>query len=69
MDGRGRVYDNIGVERLWRSVKYETVYVHDWQQVKEARTGLEEDFTCYNHERPHQSLDDKPPAEVYFGLS
>jgi putative transposase len=68
MDGRCRVYDNIFVERLWRSVKYETVYVHDWQEVKEARTGLAEYFTFYNHERPHQSLDDKPPAEVYFGV-
>jgi putative transposase len=69
MDGRGRVYDNIFVERLWRSVKYEQVYANDWQQVPEARAGLGEYFTFYNHERPHQSLDDKPPAEVYFGIS
>jgi putative transposase len=69
MDGRGRVYDNIFVERLWRSVKYEQVYATDWQQVPEARAGLGEYFTFYNHERPHQSLDDKPPAEVYFGMS
>jgi putative transposase len=67
MDGRGRVYDNIFVERLWRSVKYETVYVNDWHQVTEARTGLSTYFTFYNHERPHQSLGHKPPAEVYFG--
>lgn len=67
MDGRGRVYDNIFVERLWRSVKYETVYVNDWHQVTEARTGLSAYFTFYNHERPHQSLGHKPPAEVYFG--
>lgn len=66
MDGRGRVYDNIFVERLWRSVKYETVYVNDWQQVPEARTGLSEYFVFYNHERPHQALGHKPPAEVYF---
>jgi putative transposase len=69
MDGRGRVYDNIFVERLWRSVKYEKVYVNDWQHVPEARAGLGEYFAFYNHERPHQSLGDKPPAEVYFGMS
>lgn len=67
MDGRGRVYDNIFVERLWRSVKYEQVYLHDWHQVVDARTGLSEYFEFYNHERPHQSLGHKPPAEVYFG--
>lgn len=68
MDGRGRVYDNIFVERLWRSVKYEKVYLHDWRQVIDARTGLSEYFEFYNHERPHQSLGHKPPAEVYFGV-
>jgi len=68
MDGRGRVYDNIFVERLWRSVKYEKVYVNDWQQVSEARTGLGEYFVFYNQERPHQSLGNKSPAEVYFGM-
>ena len=68
MDGRGRVYDNLFVERLWRSVKYEKVYVNDWQQVSEARTGLGEYFAFYNQERPHQSLGNKSPAEVYFGM-
>ena len=67
MEGRGRVYDNIFVERLWRSVKYETVYVHDWHQVTEASTGLSEYFAFYNQERPHQALGHTPPAEVYFG--
>jgi putative transposase len=67
MDGRGRVYDNIFVERLWRSVKYEKVYLSDWQQVAEARSGLSEYFEFYNHERPHQALGYKPPAEVFFG--
>jgi putative transposase len=67
MDGRGRVYDNIFVERLWRSVKYEKVYLNDWQQVAEASSGLSEYFEFYNHERPHQALGDKSPAEVYFG--
>jgi putative transposase len=67
MDGRGRVYDNIFVERLWRSVKYEKVYLHDWHQVAEASSGFSEYFEFYNHERPHQALGDKSPAEVYFG--
>jgi putative transposase len=49
MDGRGRVYDNIFVERLWRSVKYEKVYLHDWHQVVDARTGLSEYFEFYNY--------------------
>jgi len=66
MDGRGRVFDNIFVERLWRSVKYEKVYLNDWQQVPEARTGLHEYMGFYNDERPHQSLQDLTPAEVYF---
>ncbi len=65
MDGRGRAYDNIFIERLWRSVKYNKVYLSDWQQVKEAQTGLDEYLTFYNHERPHQSLHNKTPFEVY----
>ncbi len=67
MDGRGRVYDNIFVERLWRSVKYEQVYLHDWHQVIDARTGLAAYFEFYNYERPPQALGHTPPAEVYFG--
>jgi putative transposase len=66
MDGRGRVYDNIFVERLWRSVKYEKVYLHDWHHVTEASRGLSEYFAFYNHERPHQALGNKSPVEVYF---
>ncbi len=65
MDGRGRCYDNIFIERLWRSVKYEKVYLSDWQQVKEAQQGLAEYLTFYNHERPHQSLHNMTPFEVY----
>jgi len=65
MDGRGRAYDNIFIERLWRSVKYDKVYLSDWQQVKEARAGLDAYLTFYNHERPHQSLHDNTPFEVY----
>ena len=65
MDGRGRVFDNIFIERLWRSVKYEEVYLHDYQTVAEAVCGLDRYFAFYNHERPHQSLDYRTPAEVY----
>jgi len=67
MDGRGRVYDNIFVERLWRTVKYEEVYLHDYGSLGEAQEGLGRYFHRYNHERPHQSLDWRTPAEVYFG--
>jgi len=66
MDGRGRALDNIFVERLWRSVKYEKVYLQDFRRVSDAFQGLKEYFEFYNHERPHQSLDDKTPAEVYL---
>lgn len=65
MDGKGRAYDNIFVERLWRSVKYEEVYLHDYQTVAEAMLGLGRYFGFYNHQRPHTSLDDRTPAEVY----
>ena len=66
MDGRGRALDNIFVERLWRSVKYEKVYLNDFGTVKEAYLGLKEYFEFYNHRRIHQSLDYLTPAEVYF---
>jgi len=69
MDGRGRALDNIFVERLWRSVKYEKVYLNDFETVKEAYLGLEEYFDFYNHRRLHQSLDYRTPAEVYLKKS
>ena len=69
MDGRGRALDNIFVERLWRSVKYEKVYLNDFQTVNEAYLGLKEYFEFYNHRRIHQSLDYRTPAEVYFKKS
>lgn len=65
MDGRGRVFDNIFVERLWRSVKVEEVYLHDYQIVRDARQGLGQYFAFYNEERPHQALGYRTPAEVY----
>jgi len=66
MDGRGRLYDNIFVERLWRSVKYEEVYLHDYKIVPEARTQLSAYFEFYNDERPHEALGYRTPHEVYF---
>jgi len=67
MDGRGRVFDNIFVERLWRSVKYEEVYLKDYGTVDQARENLAGYFHFYNYERLHQSLGYLTPAEVYFG--
>jgi putative transposase len=66
MDGRGRVFDNIFVERLWRSVKYEEVYLHNYQTVREAKIGLARYFNLYNRERLHESLGYLTPYEVYF---
>lgn len=65
MDGRGRCMDNIFVERLWRSVKYENVYLKGYQTIPEARAGLTQYFEFYNKQRFHQSLDNKTPWQVY----
>ena len=65
MDGRGRVFDNIFVERLWRTVKYEEVYLKDYQGIEDARQGLAAYLDFYNQERLHQSLNYKTPAKVY----
>jgi putative transposase len=62
MDGRGRCMDNIFIERLWRSLKYEEVYLKDYETVAEARTGIEKYFRFYNQERLHQSLEYRTPA-------
>lgn len=64
-DGRGRALDNVFAERLWRSVKYEEVYLKEYQTVSEARYGLKHYFQFYNHERYHQSLNYKTPSAVY----
>lgn len=66
MDGKGRCYDNIWVERLWRSVKYEEVYLNEYETGEEANERLGEYFIFYNNKRRHQSLDKKTPAEIYF---
>jgi len=67
MDGRGRCLDNIFIERLWRSVKYEDVYPKDYQGMNDAREGLSKYFEFYNKKRPHQSLNYQTPSEVYEG--
>jgi putative transposase len=66
MDGRGRALDNVFVERLWRSVKWEEVYLKDYSGVEEAIKSLARYFQHYNHRRPHQALGYKTPADVYF---
>jgi putative transposase len=66
MDGRGRALDNVFVERLWRTVKYEHVYLHEYERVPELEKGLHEYFSFYNHERLHQSLSYQTPVEVHL---
>ena len=69
MDHRGRAYDNIFIERLWRSVKYENVYPRGYDTPREARIGIHEYLRFYNEKRPHQSLGYLSPKEVYFACS
>ncbi len=66
MDGRGRYLDNIFVERLWRSVKQENIYLNTYQNVSETRSGLQEYFTFYNTKRRHQSLNYKTPQDIHY---
>jgi putative transposase len=66
IDGKGRCFDNIHQERLWRTVKYEEVYLKNYESVKQAREELAKFVEFYNHERPHQALNYKTPAEIYF---
>jgi putative transposase len=66
MDGRGRALDNVFNERLWRTIKYEEVYLNDYGSPREARLQLGHYITFYNHERMHQALDYRTPAEVYY---
>ena len=65
MDGKGRWMDNVFIERLWRSVKYEEVYLNEYQSVEDLRHRLGLYFQYYNNERTHQSLSNLTPAEVY----
>jgi len=68
MDGRGRVQDNIFIERLWWTLKYQYLYLWSFDNGAELRKGIEQWFNFYNCERSHQSLDNKTPDEVYFAL-
>jgi len=68
MDGQGRTFDNIFVERLWRTVKYENIYLCGYQNIPETKEGLKRYFEFYNRERFHQSLDYRTPWQVYSGV-
>ena len=67
MDGKGRYLDNLFVERLWRTVKYEEVYLKAYAGGREAKAGLDAYFSFYNTQRPHQALGYRTPAEVFTG--
>ena len=67
MDGKGRALDNVFVERLWRTVKYDNIFLNEYRTVNKCRTGLKEYFNFYNTKREHQSLDYYNPDEIYFG--
>ncbi len=66
MDGKGRFLDNIFVERLWRTLKYECVYLHAWETGSQARAGIRKWMEFYNRRRPHSALGGKPPAVIYW---
>jgi len=66
MDGKGRCLDNIFIERLWRSLKYECVYLHAWETGSQAKVRIARWITFYNHQRPHAAHGGQPPAVVYF---
>jgi putative transposase len=68
MDGKGAWRDNVFVERLWKSVKYEEVYLHAYESVAEARHSIGRYLDFYNGQRPHSSLDDMTPDQAYFNL-
>ena len=67
MDGKGRAFDNIMIERLWRSVKYEDIYPKGYEGLSEVKKGLGMYFPFYNENRPHQGLEYQTPIEVYYG--
>jgi putative transposase len=69
MDGKGRALDNIFTERLWRTIKYDHVFLHDWATPREARQSLSTFIHTYNERRLHESLGYRPPAEVYFATA
>ena len=66
MDGKERCIDDVFIERLWRSVKHERVYLHAWETGSQAKAGIGRWITFYNHHRPHTAHGGQPPAVVYF---
>ena len=68
MDGKGRWMDKVFIERLWRSLKYERVYLNAFDNMKDAKEKLQTWIDSYNHERPHSSLNDQTPNEVYEAI-
>ena len=66
MDGKGRCIDNVFIERLWRSLKYECVYLHAWETGSQAKAGVGRWISFYNNQRPHAAHGRQPPAACYF---
>ena len=66
MDGRGRALDNVFIERLWRSLKYEEIYLNDYENVLQLYQGLDQYFQFYNQQRPHSALGGRTPAQVHY---
>jgi putative transposase len=66
MDGKGRALDNVYIERLWRTLKYENIFLYDYETLKDLRKGIEKFFKFYNTERFHQSLNYQTPDDMYF---
>ena len=68
-DGKGRALDNVYIERLWRTLKYENIYIHAYESVTELKKGIERYFKFYNKERFHQNLNYRTPDDIYFNYS
>ena len=66
MDGKGRALDNVYIERVWRTLKYENIFLYDYETVKKLRKGIDRFFKFYNEERFHQNLNYKVPDDIYF---
>jgi len=69
MDGKGRALDNAITERFWRTIKWEDIYIKQYETPRDLRKGIDAYISQYNHERRHSSLDDRRPAEVYYSIS
>ena len=67
MDGKGRSLDNVYIERFWRTIKYENIYIRGYENARECHAGIKAFIKRYNDVREHSSLDNKTPSDVYFG--